>query len=76
MAMMKPNVKAIRDEFNQADRAQDFSLVDIVAKTSYRLTENITLQAAAASKEKAPSYSQLYYWFQLGFSAGLVDGRN
>jgi iron complex outermembrane receptor protein len=76
MAMMNPNVRTLRDSFNQSDRKRDFSLFDLVLKTSYGFTENIKLQASAAIKQKAPSYSQLYSWFPLGVSAGLADGRN
>lgn len=76
MAMMNANVRALRDNFNQAQRQQDFSLVDIVTKASFGISQNIKLQASAAIKQKAPSYNQLYSWFPLGVSAGLADGRN
>jgi iron complex outermembrane receptor protein len=76
MAMMNANVRVLRDEFNASDRSLDFSLIDVVLKTSYGLSKNIKLQASAAIKQKAPSYNQLYSWFPLGVSAGLADGRN
>lgn len=76
MAMMNPNVQALRDNFNQADRDQDYSLFDLVLKTSFGLNKMVKLQASAAIKQKAPSYTQLYTWFPLGVSAGLADGRN
>jgi iron complex outermembrane receptor protein len=50
MAMMNPNVRALRDQFNQSERAQDFSLVEAVLKTSYGLNTNIKLQLSAAIK--------------------------
>ncbi len=76
MAMMNPNIRNLRDAFNAADRALDFSLLDLVAKSSFVVNSSMKLQFSAGIKEKAPSYQQLYTWFPLGISAGLADGRN
>lgn len=76
MAMMNPNVGALQTAFNSADRDLSFSLVDTVLKVNLPLTENISVNASGAIKERAPSYGELYTWFPLAVSAGLADGRN
>jgi iron complex outermembrane receptor protein len=76
MAMMNPNVRTLRDNFNNTDRDLDFNLLDMVVKASYGITDSIKLQVGGALKQKAPSYNQLFSWFPLGVSAGLADGRN
>ena len=76
MASMSPALVNLRNTFNRQVRQLDFNLVDIVAKTSFDMNENIQVQASIGIKEKAPGYYQLYSWFPLGVSAGLADGRN
>ncbi|MGB3724487.1 MAG: TonB-dependent receptor, partial [Glaciecola sp.] len=76
MAMMSPAVRSLRDAFNDADKDLDFSLIDMVAKSSFTLNDSLQMQLSAGIKEKAPGYFQLYSWFPLGISAGLADGRN
>ena len=76
IAMMNPNVRALRDAFNNGESQQNFSLLDAVAKVSMNISPLVDLQLSAGIKENAPSYQQLYSWFPLGVSAGLADGRN
>jgi len=76
MAMMNPNVRALQDSFNNAERDLSFSLIDTVLKVNIPLTENLSVNASGAIKERAPSYGELFVWFALGVSAGLADGRN
>jgi iron complex outermembrane receptor protein len=76
MAMMNPNVVTLVSNFNTANRAADFNLVDMVLKTQMPLSEHVHLTFSLGQKERAPSYNEVYSWFPLGVSAGLADGRN
>lgn len=76
MAMMNPNVAAIVDRFNQADRASAYQFVDFSAHFSGDIDNQLAWQASLARKHRAPSYTELYVWLPLGISAGLADGRN
>jgi iron complex outermembrane receptor protein len=76
MAMMNPNVAALQNTFNNADRSKSFNLLDLVFKVNIPLSDNLSVQGSGAIKERAPIYSELYSWFPLGVSAGLADGRN
>ena len=76
MAMMNPNVATLVERFNQADRALDFSFVDLAAHLTGDLVENMLWHVALGQKNRAPSYTELYVWLPLGISAGLADGWN
>lgn len=76
MAMMNPNVAALRDVFNTASREQSFQLMDVVGKYREQLAPSEFWHISLGIKEQAPIYQQLYTWFPLGISAGLADGRN
>jgi iron complex outermembrane receptor protein len=76
MTMGNPNVAALVDRFNNAERNIDYSLADIVLKAHTPLSDNMQGTFSIGQKERAPSYSEVYSWFPLGVSAGLADGRN
>ncbi|WP_395342859.1 TonB-dependent receptor [Ningiella sp. W23] len=76
MAMMNPNVAALQNAFNEANREQNFSLVDTVLKLKFPINEELAVSFSGGIKERAPFYNELYSWFPLGVSAGLADGRN
>lgn len=76
MTTMNPNVRALTDAFNSANRQRNFTLIDLVGKFSVDISDTFSVQVSAGIKERAPSYQQLYSWFPLGVSAGLADGRN
>lgn len=76
MAMMNPNVAALVQNINTADRSVSHDLYDLVASFHYQTDESLTWLASIAHKERAPSYQALFSWFPLGVSAGLADGKN
>jgi iron complex outermembrane receptor protein len=75
MAMMNPNIKALRDGFNQADRSQSEVNVDLVANWTRPLSEHSQIVLGAAIKQKAPSYQERYLWVPMQATGGLADGR-
>lgn len=76
MAMMNPNAAALVNAFNQAERAQTHTWLDVTAQAGIEFAKYWRFAATAAQKGRAPSYNELYTWFPLGISAGLADGRN
>lgn len=74
--MMGVNVRALRDDFNDADREQNENLFDIVVNSSYPLSTQLDLIAGLGRKERAPSYQERYLWMPLESTAGLADGNN
>ena len=75
-SMAMPPVVALRNAFNNADRKQDDSLVDIVFNTTYSVNSEFDLIAGIARKERAASYQERYLWLPLESTAGLADGNN
>ncbi len=69
-------VIALKNAFNNADRKQDESLVDLVLNTTYTVSSEFDLTAGIARKERAPSYQERYLWLPLESTAGLADGNN
>ncbi|GBL04979.1 iron complex outermembrane recepter protein [Glaciecola sp. KUL10] len=76
MAMMNANADALVNGFNNADKKQNFGLLDLVLKARTQVSTNLNVTASLGQKQRAPSYTELYSWFPLGVSAGLADGRN
>ena len=74
--MMGANVTILRDNFNNSDRSQDESLVDIVINSTYKISSDLDLVAGIARKERAASYQERYLWLPLESTAGLADGNN
>ncbi|MBL1321712.1 MAG: TonB-dependent receptor [Methylophaga sp.] len=69
-------VVALKNTFNNADRKQDESLVDLVLNTTYTVSSEFDLIAGIARKERAASYQERYLWLPLESTAGLADGNN
>ena len=67
---------ALRDRFNSSDRSQTDHHIDLVAKLSFPLNEEIDLIAGYARKTRSPSYIERYQWIPLNVNAGLGDGNN
>lgn len=74
--MMRMRVSALRDAFNNADRKQSDSLVDIVFNATKTLSPSLDLQLGVARKNRAASYQERYLWLPLESTAGLADGNN
>ncbi|WP_133407930.1 TonB-dependent receptor [Parashewanella tropica] len=75
MAMMNPNIKALMDKFNQADRSQSQTGVDLVAQWLYAQNDEINWRASLARKQSSPSYQQRYLWIPMQATGGLADGH-
>jgi len=72
-ALMMPPAQALRDAFNNADRGQTDTNVDLVAKLNYTLSAEVSLYLGIAQKQRAPSYQERYLWLPLEATAGLAD---
>ncbi|WP_206512357.1 TonB-dependent receptor [Colwellia sp. Arc7-635] len=75
MAMMNPNIKALRDEFNNADRSVSDTTFDLALNTEYQWTQHLALNTAVAIKQRAPSYQERYLWVPMQATGGLADGK-
>lgn len=76
MAMMNPNAKALRDNFNYADRSQSDTNIDSVAKLYYQASASTRLYAGLAHKTRSASYQERYLWMPMESTGGLADGNN
>ena len=75
MAMMNPNIKALRDEFNNADRSVSDTTFDLALNSEYQWTQHLALNTAVAIKQRAPSYQERYLWVPMQATGGLADGK-
>ncbi len=73
-AMIMPPAQMLRDAFNNADRKQTDTNIDLVAKTWYHASDTTTWYAGVAQKHRSPSYQERYLWLPLQATAGLADG--
>lgn len=75
MAMMNPNIKALRDEFNDADRDVSDTTFDLALNSEYQWSNALALNYAVAIKQRAPSYQERYLWMPMQATGGLADGK-
>ncbi|SEL32808.1 iron complex outermembrane recepter protein [Colwellia chukchiensis] len=75
MAMMNPNIKALRDEFNGAKRNVSDTTFDLALNSEYQWHNNLALNYALAIKQRAPSYQERYLWLPMQATGGLADGK-
>jgi iron complex outermembrane receptor protein len=75
MAMMNPNIAALRDAFNAAERARSDDNLDWVARLGYRVSPRLRLTGGLARKTRSPSYQERYLWIPLQSTGGLADGN-
>ncbi|WP_077284396.1 TonB-dependent receptor plug domain-containing protein [Cognaticolwellia aestuarii] len=75
MAMMNPNIKALRDEFNDADRDVSDTTFDLALNSEYQWSDALALNYAVAIKQRAPSYQERYLWMPMQATGGLADGK-
>jgi len=61
--------------FTKADTDVTHDLVDIVFQGWYALSEQATLRATLARKNRAPGYVEQYAWLPTPASGGLADGN-
>lgn len=75
MAMMNPSIKALRDEFNKAERKVSKVTVDLTFNSEYQFSQTLALNYAIAIKQRAPSYQERYLWLPMQATGGLADGK-
>ncbi len=75
-AMMMAPAAILRDNFNNADRSLDWTLTDLVFKSTFLTTGDVSFDVTLGHKERAPAYQELYLWLPLKATAGLADGKN
>lgn len=76
MGMAGANASTLAQAFNQADRSQQHSNTDVVAKLGYKTQTNWSFYVGLANKTRAPSYQEMYLWLPMQATGGLADGRN
>ncbi len=69
-------VRALRDRFNSSDRSQKDDHLDLVAKVTFPISNQLSLVTGYARKTRSPSYIERYLWIPLNVNAGLGDGNN
>ena len=75
MAMMNPNVKALQDAFNSADRSVSYTTVDIAYSGKLQHSSSVSTEIGFGFKQRAASYQQRYLWLPMQATGGLADGR-
>ena len=75
MAMMNPTVGEMVNNFNQSERDQSSTDVDLTLEYKKQLSATTLLSFAAARKERAPSYQERYLWLPMEATGGLADGN-
>ena len=71
-----PPVRALRDRFNASDRSKTDDNLDLVAKLTVPVHEELLFIAGYARKTRSPTYIERYLWIPLNVNAGLGDGNN
>lgn len=75
MPPMGDSVQLLADAFNSADRNLRWDTVDAVIKYRRPFAEQAEWSVEFGSKNRAPSYQELYLWLPLQSTGGLADGR-
>ena len=75
MAMMNPNIKALQDEFNDADRSVSDTTFDLALSSEYQWTNTTAINYSVAVKQRAASYQERYLWVPMQATGGLADGK-
>ncbi|BAJ03720.1 TonB-dependent receptor [Shewanella violacea] len=75
MAGKKPAIKMLMDRYNNADRSQSQTGVDLVLNTRYQVSNELSWILGLARKQASASYQQRYLWVPMQSTGGLADGR-
>lgn len=75
MAMMNPNIKALQNEFNGADRSVSDTTFDLALSSEYQWTNTTAVNYSVAVKQRAASYQERYLWVPMQATGGLADGK-
>ncbi len=71
-----PNVMALRNRFNSADRDQTDHNIDAVFKLNVDVSETVALEFGVGRKTRSPNFLERYLWIPLEINGGLSDGNN
>lgn len=74
-SMLNPNVQALQNRFNSADRSQTDYNGDLAVELRHVLNQTTDLIVGFGYKNRAPSYQARYLWLPLEATAGLADGN-
>ncbi len=74
-AMKMAAIKNLMDAFNQADRNQSQTGVDLVANGQYQFSDQLTGIIGVGIKQSPASYQQRYLWVPMQSTGGLADGK-
>ena len=75
MAMMQMQANQLANDFNNANRDQNFNHIDVVLKATRALNTHTDFNMGLGRKNRAPSYQELYLWLPMQSTGGLADGR-
>ncbi|MFY8350660.1 TonB-dependent receptor domain-containing protein [Pseudoalteromonas sp. SSM20] len=75
MAMMNPHIKALQEQFNNADRSVSDTTVDISYSGKLQHTDYFASELSFGFKQRAASYQQRYLWLPMQATGGLADGK-
>ena len=75
MADSMAAVKMLMDRYNNADRSQSQTGVDLVLNGRYQVNSELSWILGLARKQASASYQQRYLWVPMQSTGGLADGR-
>ncbi|NRD72348.1 TonB-dependent receptor [Shewanella sp. VB17] len=75
MAGSMPAIKTLMDRYNDADRSQSQTGLDLVINGRYQVNEQLSWILGLARKQDSASYQQRYLWVPMQSTGGLADGR-
>ena len=75
MAASMPAIKVLMDRYNNSDRSQSQTGLDLVVNGRYRVDESLSWIIGLARKQDSASYQQRYLWVPMQSTGGLADGR-
>lgn len=75
MSSSMPAIKVLMDRYNNADRSQQQTGLDLFINGRYSQTEQLSWIVGLARKQDSASYQQRYLWVPMQSTGGLADGR-
>jgi iron complex outermembrane receptor protein len=75
MSGSMPAIKILMDRFNDADRSQSQTGLDLVLNGRYQVNDELSWILGLARKQDSASYQQRYLWVPMQSTGGLADGR-
>ncbi|MBW8183294.1 TonB-dependent receptor [Shewanella sp. NR704-98] len=75
MSASMPAIKMLMDRYNNAERAQSQTGVDLVINGRYQVNDELSWILGLARKQASASYQQRYLWVPMQSTGGLADGR-